>query len=207
MGNAVGSLVISNVVRARKNLLLEMSDQQKEVLLGSILGDAYITKSGKIRFEQGIKNKDYLFWLYSILSSLAYAAEPRSMSRYNEKYGKRYASFRFSLRQYFKNWRLYFYPADRKIFPEDISLTPLTLAVWYMDDGCWTGSKAIISIEGFDDESQNRIQTALQAQYGIETVIGKNRKLVIRKKHHERFFGLIRSHVVASMAYKIPITP
>lgn len=207
MGNTVGSLGISNVVRARKNLSLEMSDLQKEMLIGSILGDAYITKSGKIRFEQGEKNKEYLFWLYSVLSSLAYAAQPRMMSRYNEKYGVRYTSFRFSSRQYFRNWRSYFYPFGRKIFPNDLSLTPVTLAVWYMDDGCWTGTKALISIEGFDDESQNRIQNAFQAQLGIETVIGKNRKLILRKKHHERFFGLIGPYIVASMAYKVPITP
>lgn len=207
MGNTVGSLGQSNVVRARKNLSLVLSEPQREILIGSILGDAYITKSGKIRFEQSAKHKEYLFWLKNILDSVSYAGAPRHISRYYKKYETYYVSFRFSSRQYFKEWRSYFYPQDKKIFPSDLDLTPLMLAVWYMDDGCWTGSKALLSIEGFDNQSQQFIQYALHTQYGIETCIGKNRKLVIRKKHHERFFGLIKPHIVACMMYKIPITP
>ncbi len=207
MGNTVGSLGISNIVRARKNLKLTMTDLQKEVMIGSILGDAYITKSGKIRFEQGSKNKEYIFWLQQLLASVTYTGEPKAISRYYKKYETHYVSFRFSSRQYFKQWRSYFYPCDKKVFPSELRLTPVVLAVWYMDDGCWTGSKAVISIEGFDNQSQTHIQHALKEQHGIETCIGKNRKLVIRKKHHERFFGLIRPHIVASMMYKVPITP
>lgn len=204
MDNTVGSLELPNVVRARKNLSLTLTDMQKQMLIGAILGDAYITKEGKIRFEQGGKNKEYLFWLYDTLSTLTYPAKPRMMSRFNEKYGVEYISFRFSLRQYFKKWRLLFYPHDRKVFPKNLILTPAALAVWYMDDGCWTGSKALISIEGFDDASQHEIQTVFREQLGIETIIGKNRKLLIRKKDHERFYGLIRPYVIACMAYKTP---
>ena len=204
MNNTVGSLELANVVRARKNLSLVMTDFQKAVLIGCILGDAYITKLGKIRFEQSVKNKEYAFWVYGVLSSLLYPAKPRTLSRFSKKQNAYYDSVRFSSRQYFRSWQSFFYPEGKKIFSENIPLTPVTLAVWYMDDGCWTGSKAIIAIEGFDDVSQQKIKEALERQFGIEVKIGKNRKLLIRKRSHDRFFNLVAPYIIPSMQYKIP---
>lgn len=204
VGNTVGSLELPSVLHARKNLSLEMSHFQKQVLIGCILGDAYITKLGKVRIEQSVKEEEYVLWKHSILNSLLYPAEPRKMARWNKKQGKEYASYRFSSRQYFKSWRDIWYPQGEKIFPSSLVLTPVSLAVWYMDDGCWTGSKVLIAIEGFDDASQQAIQKALQYQYGIATHIGKNRKLLIRKESHNRFFSLIAEHTIPSMRYKIP---
>lgn len=204
VGNTVGSLELPSVLHARKNLTLEMTYFQREILIGCILGDAYITKLGKVRIEQSVKEEDYVFWKYTILKSLLYPANPRKMVRYNKKHNQEYASYRFSSRQYFKNWRDIWYPQGEKIFPNSLILTPASLAVWYMDDGCWTGSKVLIAIEGFDDESQKTIQNALQCQFGIATHIGKNRKLLIRKESHSRFFSLIAEYVIPSMQYKIP---
>lgn len=204
VGNTVGSLELPSVLYARRNLSLEMSDFQRQVLIGCILGDAYITKLGKVRIEQSVKEEEYVLWKYAVLNSLLYPAEPRKMVRWNKKQKREYTSYRFSSRQYFKSWRDIWYPQGEKIFPNSLILTPVSLAVWYMDDGCWTGSKALIAIEGFDDESQQAIQTALQNQYGITTQVGKNRKLLIRKESHSRFFSLIAGHIIPSMRYKIP---
>lgn len=74
-----------------------------------------------------------------------------------------------------------------------------------MDDGCWTGTKALLSTEGFDDESRCSIQKALQEQFSIDSKIGKNKKLLIRnKKSHAIFFGLIRAYIIPAMRYKTP---
>lgn len=181
-----------------------MSDFQRDVLVGSVLGDAYITKLGKIRIEQSVKEQEYVFWKYHTLKSLLYPANPRKMVRWNKKQNREYASYRFSSRQYFRSWRDIWYPSGEKIFPDSLILTPASLAVWYMDDGCWTGSKALIAIEGFDDKSHQAIQDVLQRQFDIATHIGKNRKLLIRKKSHNRFFNLIATYIVPSMRYKIP---
>ena len=55
MSNTVGSLEIPNVLHARKRIFLSVSERQKEILIGCILGDAYITPMGKIRIEQSEK--------------------------------------------------------------------------------------------------------------------------------------------------------
>lgn len=80
MDNPVGSLEVPINLRARKRLCLSMSERQREILIGCVLGDAYITKLGKIRIEQSIKQREYVAWKYSELKSLCYSAEPIELS-------------------------------------------------------------------------------------------------------------------------------
>lgn len=203
MGNPVGSLEVPKVLHARKRLLLELSQRQKEILIGCILGDAYISPLGKIRIEQSTKQREYVDWKYQELHSLCYPARPREILHILPT-GKEHTSVFFLLRQYFRAWRAIFYEGRIKIFPRDLPISPLSLAVWYMDDGCWTGKKALICAESFDGIYSGYMQRALFDQYGIETVVGKNGRLVIRKKFHDQFFSLIAPHIIPSMKYKLP---
>ncbi len=176
-----------------------MTDRQRGILIGCILGDGYISPKGKIRIEQSVKQKEYLDWKYSELHSLSYPSLPREISRPNN-----YSSIFFDLRQYFREWRSIFYQGGRKVFPDGLLLDPLSLAVWYQDDGCWTGSKSVISTESFDEVSISRIQQMFSSQFGIETIVGKNRKLLVRKNSQKEFYGLVSKVIVPSMKYKIP---
>jgi recombination protein RecA len=203
MSNLVGSLEIPKMLFARRNVFLSMFERQKEILVGCILGDAHITPMGKIRIEQSEKQQEYVEWKYEELDSLCYPSKPRSVIHVLHGV-KEYKSLFFDLRQYFRPWRYIFYKEKQKIFPKNLFLTPLSLAVWYMDDGCWTGKKCIISIESFKGESCNNIQEMFQKHYGIETVIGVNGKLTIRKKSHKIFYELIAPYIIPSMEYKIP---
>jgi len=64
--------------------------------------------------------------------------------------------------------------------------------------------EAVISAESFGGIYREHMQEALVHQYGIETVVGRNGKLVIRKKSHDTFFGLIAPHIIPFMKYKLP---
>jgi len=48
-----------------------ISQLQKDLIIGTILGDASINKSGDskaiLRFEQGLCNKEYLYFLFEIM--------------------------------------------------------------------------------------------------------------------------------------------
>ncbi len=200
----MGSLEIPSVLRTRKRMFLYMSARQKEILVGCILGDAYIAPRGKIRIEQSDKQRDYVEWKYNEFNSLSYPSKPRGLIHKVKKMNKEYLAIFFDLRQYFRSWRNIFYSGKQKIFPKGMLLSPLSLAVWYMDDGCWTGKKCVISIESFKGESCSNIQEALYKQFGIETTIGKNGKLTVRKKSHQVFYNLITPHILSSMKYKIP---
>ena len=141
-------------------------------------------------------------WKWKALESLCYKNSRRDVVHtYN---GKMYNAVFFILRQYFRTWRAIFYDGKQKVFPKNLELTLLSLAVWYMDDGCWTGKKIVISTESFNEESMQFIQDVLFKKFNIETVASSNGKLVIRKKFHEIFCKLISPYVVSSMKYKVP---
>lgn len=199
----MGSLEVPILLHARKNLVLALSERQRDILIGCVLGDAYISPLGKIRIEQSLKQQEYVAWKYRELKSLAYPAMPRELTHILHG-TKKYQSVFFDLRQYFRPWRAIFYLEKQKIFPENLLLTPRSLAVWYMDDGCWTGKKCVISTESFKGVYSKNVQTALRTQFGIETAVGKNQKLVIRKKSHDIFYGLISPYILPSMKYKLP---
>lgn len=204
MDNAVGSLELPKILRARKNLFLALTDEQREILIGCVLGDAYIHKLGKIIIEQSAKQKDYLFWKYNELKNLCYPAKPAKIIRIDKRNNKNYYSNVFYLRQYFRLWRKIFYRENKKVFPDNLLLTPLSVAVWYMDDGSQSCGNCIISTEGFDERSRKNIQDLFFDQFGIETTFRKSKKLSIRRKSQSKFYEIICPHIIPSMKYKIP---
>lgn len=199
------------VLTARKNLKLYVSDRQREILVGCLLGDAYITKLGKIQIEQCSKQSDYIKWKYQELASISYPNPPKEVIRHEKRDNNRITkSFRFWTRQYFRSWRDKFYIDQQKIFPTDLVtwVTPLSIAVWFMDDGSYDKKyNCIFSTECFNTQSLSVLTRMLQT-FGIETTLNKDSissfRLRIRSKSLNKFFELIRSHIHHSMLYKLP---
>ena len=191
---------------ARTNLKLVLTRRQLEILLGCLLGDAYISSRGQIQIEQSIKQLQYLNWKYRELKSVSYGP-PREIKRFHQKNRKIYIGARFWLRQYFRPLRVIFYPNGKKIVPREIFnyFSDLSLAVWYMDDGNLYKSRHLkIATDGFDEKSRTILQELLLNKFNIESTIHKNGKLRIAAKSLPRFFKLVKPHIHSSMRYKIP---
>ena len=193
---------LPHILCARRNLKLKLSERQVEILIGAILGDGYIYPSGKVQLEHSVKSKDYLKWKFQELRNLAYE-KLGSVTRIDKRNGKKYTSNRFWLRQYFVAWRKYFYRRRKKIFPHNLKLTPLSLAVWYMDDGCYSDKRCTLSTENFSIYSLKRIKKQLKC-LGLDAYIRSNGKIGISAKSHEKFFALIKPYIHKSMRYKLP---
>ena len=116
MDNAVGSLELQKILRVRKNLKLEITDRQREILIGCILGDAHIQKLGKIIIEQSAKQEDYLLWKYSELKNLCYPAKPAKIIRIDKRNNKKYYSNVFYLNSISDCGGKYFIAKTRKCF-------------------------------------------------------------------------------------------
>ena len=197
----VGNFIPRTLI-ARKNLRLEISREQAEILIGCILGDAYITKRRQVVIEQSLKQKEYLHWKFEKLKSISYPGIS-NVKRFDKRYNKTYSSCTFVLRQYFRPWREIFYKDGRKIFPQNLSLTPLSIATWYMDDGCYGDRQCILSLDGFDQMSRDCIQRMLCDVHGVETILRASGKLLIRKKSERHFFFIIKPFIIPCMRYKI----
>jgi len=193
------------ILHAKKNLELVVAQRPEEILIGCILGDAYITKKGQIRIEHSQKQKEYLLWKYNELKSLAYQ-KIYEAARKDKRSGKVYKSLYIILRQYFRPWRNIWYRDNKKIFPQDIPITNLSLAVWYMDDGYRDRRRkaTFLSTDGFSEIERERIQQFFQDQLGIETTVNIKGKLRIRKRSEEKFIESIKPYILSCMRYKIP---
>lgn len=122
---------------------MKFSKEQKAILIGMILGDAYLQKTGKknarLRLEQGARQKDYLFWKISKFPKL-FQGKPKYLERKHPLNGEIYKYWRHQSNSTpeLGKWRRVFYPYGKKHIPEnlkDLLKDSLSLAAWYMDDG------------------------------------------------------------------------
>jgi len=190
---------------ARKNCKLVVSDRQEQILIGSLLGDAYISPRGQIQIEQSEAQKPYLFWKYDELRSLAYGSPIRT-ERFDRRYYKRYSTWRFWLRQYFRPWRKRFYPSGEKVIPESILylISPLSLAVWYMDDGNFSDHRCpTIATNQFSEPNLSKLVISLNKRFNLKISVSPSRRLYVLSTSVDHFFELISSYVVPSLRYKL----
>lgn len=200
------------IFTARKTQFIIVNDRQLEILAGCILGDGYISPRGAIQVEQGSTQKDYLLWKFEELKKLV-SVKPKQVFRI-KKNGNINSSYRFFLRQYFKKWHNKIYRNGKKAINDEVLklLSPLALAVWYMDDGCKKNNYTlVISTDAFSKNSLKKLRKHLKITWNISTRIkrkkGPNKiyeRLTIGSHDLVRFVDLIRPHIVPSMQYKIP---
>jgi len=109
-----------------------------------LLGDSYAenrTGEGvRFCFRQSIEHKEYLFGLYSFFQERGYCTnnKPRVYNRRIKGYNKIYSGYEFNTYTFrsFVWIHKAFYNSGKKIIPLNIEqyLTPLALAIWFMDD-------------------------------------------------------------------------
>ena len=103
-----------------------------------------------------------------------------------------------------------FYKNGIKVVPLNISyyLTPLALAVWIMDDGCWTNNGVRISTNCFKLKEVKLLRDVLSPKYNLETTIQNISKknqysLYIKKQSLNKLKSIVGPYIHTSMLYKI----
>lgn len=187
----------------------ELNKETEQILLGSVLGDACIRigwtskKSGKemIYFDENhcIKQKDYLYWKADKLGL--------KVKKYSGKAGKIYSSKLPYLKEYY-----YLFHKDnkKKIITKEIlnKLEPLSLAVWYCDDGCYNykSSTCVISTETFDYNEHILMEDWFKERWNLDCGIHrklKNYYIAFNVKSTPKFINLIKGYVPKCMEYKL----
>lgn len=195
---------------------LKLSDVQREVLVGVLLGDAHLeTKNGgqsyRIKFEQSIKHKPYLDHLYMVFDGWVRTPPKEKLKRIEtrENWNVWFQTLSHpSLRFYGQQ----FYNMNCKRVPPLINrlLTPRALAYWFMDDGSIKSkqSKAIIfNTHAFSTKCVENLCEVLKDKFGL---LAKPRKqkdglqIFVSGASFEVFFGLVGKFVIPEMKYKIP---
>ena len=110
-GNTEGRKFVVETHFARRARETSLNSLQRELIVGSLLGDAYLmpTTSGYcFRVNHGMQQRDYVDWKFKLLAELV-RTPPRES-------GKCYY-FRTVTHPEFSHYREQFYSVDRKIVP------------------------------------------------------------------------------------------
>ncbi len=191
------------------NTVGSLTQTQKSIIIGSILGDGYLRvikkrKNAFLEINHSYKQKDYVDWKFNNLKSIV--KSPPKFRVGNE--GR--TAYRFYTRQLPVLTELFynFYEKKVKIIPKNLKLDPLVIAVWFMDDGskCRT-SDVYLNTQQFDIESQRRLIVYLK-YFNLETKLNKDKsyyRLRFIKSSLPKLRNLINKYIIPSMRYKIEL--
>ena len=194
----------------------EPNDEQKEVLLGILLGDGCIPYNhNTINIIHSSKQSKYVKYIRDILWSICnrkisnYALMLKNKSYHACKLQIENIPYTRFLKKEFYGMS---YSEDKKVVPSWFKLTPISLAFWYMDDGNKDKRKDLfsISVQGFNENSVDKLLNELLT-LGI---VGDKRNYKIKGKYRgftihfnvensRKISKMISKYVPNIMEYKI----
>jgi len=199
---------------------LELTKIQKELIIGSLLGDGTMrvgkgSINANFKVEQGIVQKDLVFWKYSILRSLVFT-EPKISYRYNELRQPYPKSWWFRTVRHPQITDIYhqFYTGDgfrtgRKIIPANISnyINPFTMAIWIMDDGSYGKHNLHLSTYSFSIEEIGLLEKSILECLGISFKHYRDRdkgfRMYCSKTETAKLVPIVKDFILPSLTYKI----
>jgi len=188
--------------RARIARKVQLTSRQKELIIGSILGDAYLVKTTRgfaFRESHSIKQKTYVDWKYRQLEG--FTNSPPATHKYCYY-------FRTISHPFFSELREIFYVGRCKIIPPQLEdwLTPLVLSVWIMDDGSRDGNQLRINTQSFSYEEHELLICFLKAKLGITATINRDKdrfRLRVCAASMPRVRQIVAPYIISSMQYKL----
>jgi recombination protein RecA len=197
-----------------------LSDFQWEIILGGLMGDGSLSSSrsghaARFRFGHGARQTAYCAWKASLFDNIGATSTTRpdgTATVVDVRPLPELAETRRAV-----------YVDGKKVFSHDYlkQLTPLSLAVWYMDDGSFTlragghqertrdgSGRSEICVEAMDPTTRRRLADYLRDTWGIVPTLkarGSRRMAVLTfpKAETAKLHALIAPFVHPSMEYKL----
>lgn len=194
------------------NKYIELTDFQKQVLLGTMLGDSSF-KKGKgllnpvITCSHCIAQKEYCEYKTTIFKSLNAYCKYRIRKTPDKRNGNIYENYTMYIpaNPAIKDWDTAFYKNTKKVIPFELFeyFTEISLAFMFMDDGTKSSNSYSIATNCFTIEELTKFRIFLLEKFNLETSLFKNNILYIRAKSRDLFTSLIQPYVCECMRYKL----
>jgi hypothetical protein len=178
MLNLTYSTVISlmhknNLKFNNRKLNIELTEEQKQILNGAILGDATISRTSsnncRMRFVHGPKQYKYLKWKYGKLKTII-NTKPKIYEYDERMYGKECMNFTTMVNEYINN-------IHRELYINNIKspnlnflnkLNDISVAIWFFDDGYFGKCGGSLSTQGFSTEHTELISEWLSDKFNTK---------------------------------------
>ena len=188
----------------------ELTELQQAVLAGTLLGDGSIAKHGhhhRLFVKHKAAHEALAEWKRDVFADFTTMPLHRFDQRLN---GRLYPCVQFVTRTdpVFSEWRFRFYEGRRKIVPADISsfVTPVSIAVWLMDDGTADRAGVTFQTHSFELDEVERFAALLRVRFEIEASVMRNKGkwiLYVPKASLGKLRALVETHVLPEFAYKL----
>lgn len=200
--------------KSRKhNKMFKINDEINGLIEGLLLGDAWVgsrnNNTAYLQIFQTKRNKEWLFTLKKIfednnINCSDIKLRRRAMNKIinkkrvfcNEMYG-----FNTSFYKTFFEYAIKWYPKGKKIVPNTVDLSPISLAQWYMGDGTLCKRQLQFATNGFDEHSCEILSNKLNDIYGWHPKLYTCLTL-LRKNEISEFLELTRPYKVNCFNYK-----
>lgn len=196
---------------------LELSEFQKEVLVGMILGDGCLEHRGNstgaiLKVCQSFKQHEFVEWLYEVFKNFV-QTPPRQRAKLRN--GKQNYEIRFDTLTHhtIKTFYDLFYIERKKIIPESIEslLTPTAFAVWFMGDGSIKSKECrgrILNTQSFTRTDIERLMNILENKFNLKVSIRTQKdglQIYISAKSASILNVLLRDRIIPYFYYKLPL--
>ena len=190
------------------------------VVIGSLLGDSYANRRSvegtRICYRQSSRNKEYLFWLYYFFFTNGYCSnlEPRKSTIKLKHKGIKSIHYRFEFNTFtFRsfNWiHEMFYSKGKKVIKPVLEnyITPLCLAIWISDDGCWAKPGVRIATNCFTYSETELLVKILKNKFNLNCTIqllktSNNYSIYIISSSISTLRKILLPYMHSSMKYKL----
>ena len=204
-----GRITYSAEIRRLKTSL-HLTEDQKAILIGMILGDGHLAENWsktnyRLKVSQSKGQEKYVLWKYQAFRNWV-LTEPKLHVSTNSM---RFATISHPELTYFRNL---FYKGKRKIIPINIGdlLSPLTLAVWFMDDGNIrkVAGKVYgyyLNTHSFSHLENKRLADNLKRNYGFNCMIIKNhgKYRIYIGSDRKKFADVVGNNILPTLRYKL----
>jgi recombination protein RecA len=197
-----------------------LSDTQWQLVLGGLMGDAALSpnpsgRSGtRFRMGHGAKQREYLEWKRSMFANIKHSLTTND---------KGAAFLDLTPLPELAELRSAVYLAGQKVLSWEYlkTLTPLALAVWYMDDGSFANrskeaqertrngsGRSEICVQAMSVDSRHRLVEHLQGEFDLHPRLrtrGRRQQafLMFDKDQTARLHEIVAPYMHPSMQYKL----
>lgn len=196
---------------------LKLTDVQREILVGILLGDACLEtqdlgRTFRLKIEQSTQHEAYVRHIHEAFDE--WVLSPPRAKRCTASNGASSMSWAFQTVSHsaFRFYAHQFYANGRKTVPKLIHrwLTPRGLAHWYMDDGSMKSNQSkgvLFNTHSFCAADVKRLCEVLQAKFAVKTTPRRQSdgtQIYVSGISFETFRALIEPFLITEMRYKVP---
>lgn len=221
-------LLLQSCNNTKRSYNINISENAEQIILGSILGDGYISKwrrdsNSHLNLNSALKiihtspQKEYLIYLKELLEKegikcqkILVVDKNTIKNKYKTSINGRELttindSYRLSTRRAitFNKYRDMFYKKVKYINRYIYKLKPLGLAIWYMDDGYKHDKTYYFCTDCFSIKDIKLLQNVLKHNFNLDTTIDSKNRIRIRTSSAKQFKELVLPYIHKNMLYKL----